>query len=321
MDSILQQSFVDFELIVVDDGSTDGTCNIVLQLSQADSRIRYFHKENGGVSSARNLGLDKAIGKFVCFIDADDAINPDYLSHIMQEIQDNEADCYVWGITKIGENGYKEVWVPMLEGKLDRTTFLCNFLSEQLQTHEGLYGFVPNKLLRRDIIQQYGLRFDTNMSLMEDYDFFLDYYSHCSTFCCCSETGYHYYFRSSSDKPRHKHPVCYPSLIAVHEKCLQLLVKNEALTADNQKLLYQTIGGLIIAMFLEMNNVSLSRVHQSLSFLADSSYALPALKTTETRWRFLSKQIQEQNVFVTYLFVKCWRLYIAIRTLKIKLIL
>lgn len=317
MDSILQQSFVDFELIVVDDGSTDGTRDIVLQQLQADSRIHYFHKENGGVSSARNLGLNKANGKFVCFIDADDAINPDYLSHIMQEIKVAEADCYIWGITKIGENGYKEVWTPLLEGMLDRTTFLSKFLSEQLQTHEGIYGFVPNKLLRRDIIQQHDLRFDTNISLMEDYNFFLDYYSHCRTFYCFSEAGYHYYIRCSSDKPRHKHPVCYPSLIAVHEKCHQLLINNDALTTSNLEQLNQTIGSLAIAMFLEMNNVTQSRVRQSLLFLADNSIAMSALKVTKTRWRFLRRQIQQQNVFAIYMFVKCWQVYLAIRTLNI----
>lgn len=72
IESVLNQTYSDFELILVDDGSTDRTCEIIKDYQGKDARIKYFYKENGGVSSARNLGLQKATGDFVSFLDSDD---------------------------------------------------------------------------------------------------------------------------------------------------------------------------------------------------------------------------------------------------------
>ena len=74
IDSILLQTYIDFELLLIDDGSTDSSGIICDGYATQDSRIRVFHKSNGGVSSARNLGLDNALGEWVCFIDSDDEI-------------------------------------------------------------------------------------------------------------------------------------------------------------------------------------------------------------------------------------------------------
>ena len=78
VDSILTQTFTDFEVLLIDDGSTDGSGKICDEYAKKDKRVRVFHKENGGVSSARNLGLDNVRGRYVTFVDADDKISPDY---------------------------------------------------------------------------------------------------------------------------------------------------------------------------------------------------------------------------------------------------
>ena len=77
IDSILLQSFTDFELLLIDDGSTDSSGTICDKYAEQDSRIRVFHKANGGASSARNIGLDNAIGEWVCFVDSDDSLTRD----------------------------------------------------------------------------------------------------------------------------------------------------------------------------------------------------------------------------------------------------
>ena len=82
VDSILAQTFTDFELLLIDDGSTDSSGAICDEYAQKDSRVRVFHKENGGVSSARNLGLDKAKGKWVTFVDSDDWIKESFLNKL-----------------------------------------------------------------------------------------------------------------------------------------------------------------------------------------------------------------------------------------------
>ena len=80
IDSILNQSFTDFELILIDDGSKDKSSDICDEYAAKDSRVRIFHKENGGVSSARNVGLDNSCGEWVAFVDADDEIEDGYLN-------------------------------------------------------------------------------------------------------------------------------------------------------------------------------------------------------------------------------------------------
>ncbi len=84
IDSILAQTFTDFELLLIDDGSRDNSGKICDEYAEKDSRIRVFHKENGGVSSARNVGLDNTCGEYVSFIDSDDWIGPSFLPLIPQ---------------------------------------------------------------------------------------------------------------------------------------------------------------------------------------------------------------------------------------------
>lgn len=88
IDSILVQTYTDFELLLIDDGSKDNSGNICDIYAEQDSRIRVFHKNNGGVSSARNLGLDKARGEWIVFVDSDDAISNHYLSIVKDFISD-----------------------------------------------------------------------------------------------------------------------------------------------------------------------------------------------------------------------------------------
>ncbi len=92
LDSILSQSFQSFELILVDDGSTDGSGRICDEYKEKDSRIRVFHKENRGLSSARNKGIDEAKGEYLCFVDSDDTIRDDYLNTLYNVITADNAD-------------------------------------------------------------------------------------------------------------------------------------------------------------------------------------------------------------------------------------
>lgn len=93
IDSILLQAYTNFELLLVNDGSTDNSGKICDEYAKIDQRIKVFHKQNGGVSSARNLGLDKAIGEWIAFVDSDDYITKSYLENLIKEVKSN--DCIV----------------------------------------------------------------------------------------------------------------------------------------------------------------------------------------------------------------------------------
>ena len=96
VDSILSQSFIDFELLLIDDGSTDGSGVICDAFADQDGRVRVFHKENGGVGSARNLGIDNAQGEWLYFVDSDDELMPDGLQVLVDGISE-EVDMVMAG--------------------------------------------------------------------------------------------------------------------------------------------------------------------------------------------------------------------------------
>lgn len=113
VDSILNQTFTDFELILVDDGSPDNSPAICYEYAVKDSRIKVIHKVNGGVSSARNVGLDVAKGEWICFVDSDDLIEADYMQKMYEAAINNNSDFIMCGIHQIAgyetlKNNYKK---------------------------------------------------------------------------------------------------------------------------------------------------------------------------------------------------------------------
>ena len=157
LDSILQQSFNDFEVLLVDDGSTDGSVKICDEYAAKDSRVRVFHKVNEGVSSARNMGLDNAVGEWVTFVDSDDELSVEGLRLDYNQLGDVDLILTAY----CGKKGDAfELNVVEREGGHDFKTFL----SENLNC--GVFSVVCGKFFRREKIGN--LRFDVAMKIGED---------------------------------------------------------------------------------------------------------------------------------------------------------
>ena len=315
LDSILNQSFTNIEILVIDDGSTDGSDSIINRIAVSDNRVHYVRKNHHGVSSARNRGIEIAHGKYLMFIDADDEIENNYLTNIVNKAISSEADILIWGIKHCSTDGRTIDWNPELNGLFDRKSFLSAFPVEQYGKHEGLYGFVSNKLVKMDILQSFGLRFDTTLSLMEDYSFFLDCYAHCSSFYCFSETGYHYIQNGSDNSQRHKDG-SYEQLISVQTKCLNLLIGDNALTQQNESHIFDAIARLSLALFLEMKEIDFFRCKSKMTFLWENRFCIPALKKSRSKRRILKWLILSNNVLLTTIYIKLWRSYLSIRAGK-----
>ena len=135
IDSILAQTFTDFELLLINDGSTDGSGAICDEYAQKDSRVRVFHQENGGVSSARNVGLDNARGEWITFCDSDDTIDESFLETMIEDCNQN-IDLIVSTMNKSGkidseyyvERLLRREYPPQLWGKLYRRKILDKVL-------------------------------------------------------------------------------------------------------------------------------------------------------------------------------------------------
>lgn len=312
--SVVDQLVDDIEVLVVDDGSTDNTGMVVKEFAAKESKIRYLFQENAGVSSARNAGIEAARGAYLLFIDADDEVENNYLQNILERAKESRADLLVWGIKRYRPNGRIEEWKPRMEGLYNRKSFITAFPAEHYGRHKGLYGFVPNKLVKKELVNRFRLRFDTTLNLMEDYDFFLGCYAHCETILCFGETGYHYLASDGSDKPANRKSVSYPQLIGVQDKCVDLLKKEGAWTIENEKLLFRVISDLSLSLFLETRDWRYSSVKSQLEYIWNDPYCISAIKQSDTCWMFLKRQILERNVFRTWCFVLAWRSYLSIRT-------
>lgn len=158
--SILQQSYTDFELILVDDGSPDNCPQMCDNYQKQDHRVRVLHKSNGGVSSARNLGMTVATGEYIWFVDSDDYIEPFSLQQLYEAQKEQKADMYVFNngsIHGLSSNNINE------------------FFEKYYFTY--ILGFEPwNKLYKRDMIQSQNLQFDTQETIGEDLLFNINYY-------------------------------------------------------------------------------------------------------------------------------------------------
>ncbi len=148
IDSILAQTFGDYEVILVDDGSTDRSGKICDEYAEKDPRFRVIHKENGGLSDARNTGVSAAVGDFVCFIDSDDFIDPEMLSVLLSLTETTGAEVAICGIRNCYESGQTE------QSSADET-FLCDGVEGLRLTLEGkkLPGSVCTKLISRPLAQ------------------------------------------------------------------------------------------------------------------------------------------------------------------------
>lgn len=188
IDSVLAQTFIDFEVLLIDDGSTDCSDAICDEYAKKDARIHVFHKTNGGVSSSRNLGLENAIGDWVTFIDSDDCVSPHYLKNLFKHISEN-VDLVFSYATQVDSNGIsKKEQYPSRLVSADKIEIA--FVENDLSWHTSPWS----KLYRAKIIKQINLRFDENMHIGEDLVFLYSYIMHCDQICFTSDTDYYYYF-------------------------------------------------------------------------------------------------------------------------------
>jgi glycosyltransferase len=182
VNSILNQTFMDWELLLVDDGSTDKSGKICDQYALKDFRIQVFHKKNGGVSSARNTGLDYAIGSWITFVDSDDFIDATFLDTL---IRLQSSDLCISGIQFINN---ETILLPPEEYiKIENVAELDNLLNK-------LYFTAPwGKVYKNEIIQKNNIRFNINLKIGEDTDFVLKYLLYINDIRLISKPLYHFF--------------------------------------------------------------------------------------------------------------------------------
>ena len=193
VESIVAQSYQNLEILLVDDGSTDGTGDLCDELAGKDSRIHVFHKANGGSSSARNLGIGEAKGEFLAFVDSDDYIEPDMYARLMQGIINSGADIAQIGRDEVDEAGNKlpDVCVPPEEDIfIDSEAFM-----RELLLHRGDCSFCT-KLVRRELLSE--KQFPEGV-LNEDFHLLVQLLPQISGIMSLRGQAYHVFYRIGSN--------------------------------------------------------------------------------------------------------------------------
>lgn len=160
IDSLLAQTFCDFELLLIDDGSQDRSGQICDAYAAKDERIRVIHQKNGGVSAARQKGIDEARGEYTIHADPDDWVEPSMLERLYTKAKEEDADIvicdYYANVRK------KQIYVGQRPTAFDSDSLVHDLVFQQL------HGSCWNKLVRRVCYSQYGIRFPTGMNMRED---------------------------------------------------------------------------------------------------------------------------------------------------------
>lgn len=183
IDSILAQTFTDFELLLIDDGSKDNSGKICDEYAVKDSRVRVFHKENGGVSSARNLGLDNALGEWVTFVDSDDWIEKNALVALINKC---DADLIIGAIMFEQNRSIGNLAVnTIIKGKDLHINIATNINHYQLS---GPWS----KLFYTPIINEHHIRFNQSLHFGEDSVFVKTYLLHAGSLRVIPDLCYHY---------------------------------------------------------------------------------------------------------------------------------
>ena len=210
LNSILSQSFTEYEVIIINDGSTDNTLKICKNYTGLDNRFSVFTVKNGGVSNARNIGVEKASGKFLTFVDSDDMIHPDYLKEMVTAAEKYKTDLAISDLVFIdfgrpenrivltGKSYISKIPVVLTREEFKKKTMELIWKTSLLESGCG-------KLVRLGLWKKYHIKLDNALSLGEDFSANLEYYRHINSVVFLNKPLYYYENIDNSDSLSHKY--------------------------------------------------------------------------------------------------------------------
>ena len=201
--SILEQTFTDFEVLVINDGSTDNSQDIIEKFTLYDKRIKTFRKKNGGLSSARNYGIEKASGKFICFIDSDDWVKKNFLNELYYQIISEKNADVVIGKYQIVDSITQKTYIPYENESFNKTFVGKEKINNIVLPHIGpaekgkkdwtnvTTMCVWKNMYRTELIRKNNIYFESEKEIMyEDYLFNLKAYYFARKIICYNTTQY-----------------------------------------------------------------------------------------------------------------------------------
>lgn len=195
LDSVIKQTYINTEIIIIDDGSTDMSGIICDRFADnnKDKRIKVIHQDTGGVSKARNKGLDKAEGEYVVFVDSDDYIESNYIKMLYKGIKQYDVDLSICAMNRLQSDGTLRC---IAEG--NNLSLSQEQITEQVLCNNNIGGYLWNKLYKLSIIKEHNISFDNDISIGEDMVFIAEYSLYCRGAVYINQPLYIYRYNCNS---------------------------------------------------------------------------------------------------------------------------
>lgn len=308
-DSLSQQTFDDWEAIVVDDGSTDGSGYVCDNWAQRNPKFKVLHQSNSGVSAARNKALELAQGQYVQFTDADDWLKEEALDAAFSSLRRyNYPDLLIFGYIKVNEDGTAQSVAPAHCGPVNRKFFFKDLIKKQKLN--GVYGSVCNKFIKRDLLKRNKILFQ-RYTLLEDYDFFLDAYYHSERIAEEQSAVYCYRQKAANSTSSPNFNIPWVDVIAVRIKAYLYVKKECGESPGDVAILQSELNGLYLGMFLSITSATpeeLKEKHRKIVQLLPEGWTIQATGSTlhthvlsffinRHWWRALSLYISIRSIF------------------------
>lgn len=222
LESLLSQPHEEAEILLINDGSTDESGEICRNYARTHKCIRYLEKENSGVSSARNLGLEHAAGEYILFVDSDDYVTEDYFAVISRSLDRWDPDMLMFGLQCFGTRD--DVWRTgnfISENPLE----IAKYVRSAVRAY--LYSNLMTRTFRRDIIEKSGVRFDEGLLVGEDYAFVFTYTMHIKRMASVENVIYHYAIENVNSLSQRKRDYLADQLLHVSRLIRNALAQND----------------------------------------------------------------------------------------------
>lgn len=244
LNSIRNQLFSEFEVLLIDDGSTDESAEVCLDFVNIDNRFQLYRKNNGGVCSARNYGIEKAKGEYIVFVDADDVVESTMLLECIKKIRNSKADILLFGM-KFDIEKKKEI-VKSYQKSFESVVFL----GEELDTYycklyESNYiTSMCNRVTKLELIQSNNLQFNEKITNYEDMVFGLECLRYAQKIQCIEECYYHYILRDEFGMSR-KYKECLSETLPETVNLLRTNLGSLPLSQETKEWAYRDIQRIL----------------------------------------------------------------------------
>ena len=269
--SVINQTYSDWELLVIDDGSTDNSNSVAQAYANKDLRIKVLKKENGGLSDARNYGIDYTKGKYIHFFDSDDTIEPDFYEKMVTAIETRNDDFVICGYYKdyMSSDGTKSTWCSHI-------TNVSTPIEKNVKwsdTFSDCFNYAWNKLYNANFLKNNELKFKKGLSIIEDQEFLSRVLLVNPSYSFFDYHGYHYIVRQRltlGNKYNSQFLQCHIQSIILQNGFIDIyLEENDALIAKADTAISE-IKWMLNGIFFMPNNLSHREKIQHMDIIINS---------------------------------------------------